>query len=364
MNEACGGVLGLFPTPGNVGGVERSGLEAWQAITSERGAGCHLICYQSRHSSANEPEAPNSAASVHCARNRFMALAVAASRKWPVRLVLVWHLGMLKLLPVIRTDNARTALFLHGIEAWANLPAGTARLLRRVDLFLTNSDFTWQRFIALHPELSGAAHCTVPLGLGDPLVTGSVEEPANPPVALMIGRIASSEAYKGHAEVIAAWPTVAARFPGAKLRMIGPCDMTRELRSLAEQCGVCKALEIAGAVTEEVKQHSIAQCGCMALPSRGEGFGLAYLESMRMGRPCVVSTFDAGREVVCPPDAEAGGMAVDPGDSEALAGALIRLMTPGTEWDRWSAASKQLYDSRYTAAHFGKRLLAALDGLL
>ncbi|HEY4088932.1 MAG TPA: hypothetical protein VGM43_23540, partial [Bryobacteraceae bacterium] len=46
--------------------------------------------------------------------------------------------------------------FLHGIEAWRRPSFATARLLRNVDLFLTNSDFTWARFLEFHPEMTGA----------------------------------------------------------------------------------------------------------------------------------------------------------------------------------------------------------------
>jgi glycosyltransferase involved in cell wall biosynthesis len=52
-------------------------------------------------------------------------------------------------------------------------------------------------------------------------------------------------------------------------------------------------------VTEEEKQDLLRRCRCFAMPSRNEGFGLVYLEAMRLGRPCLVSDCDAGREIVC-----------------------------------------------------------------
>jgi glycosyltransferase involved in cell wall biosynthesis len=84
-----------------------------------------------------------------------------------------------------------------------------------------------------------------------------------------------------------------------------------------------------------------------------------YLEAMRMGRPCVVSTADAGREVVCPE----GGLAVDPADSAQLGAALLRSLTPGSEWDTWSAGGRKRYETGYTEEHFRGRLLAALASL-
>jgi phosphatidylinositol alpha-1,6-mannosyltransferase len=274
-------------------------------------------------------------------------------------------MGMLKLLPFVRTTGSRTVLFLHGVEAWRKASPLQAALLRRVDIFLTNSDFTWEKFVQRNPDFAGAPHRTVPLGLGEPADTRSIAEPGDPPSALMIGRIARNEAYKGHDAVIAAWKGVSARLPGARLNMIGPCELSADLTGIAVAYGIADDVHIAGIVTEREKERCLAECRCMALPSRGEGFGLAYLESMRMGRPCLASTLDAGREVVCPgTESKAAGLVVDPADSAGVTDALVRLMTPGPEWERWSEAGKRRYEMYYTAAHFRRRLTTALAGAL
>src|SRR5204863_445818 len=78
-------------------------------------------------------------------------------------------------------------------------------LLGRVSLFLSNSAFTWQRFTALNPEFRDTPHRVVHLGIGEAEPEGG-RSPAGPPAALMLGRLLRGEAYKGHREVIAAWP--------------------------------------------------------------------------------------------------------------------------------------------------------------
>ena len=60
----------------------------------------------------------------------------------------------------------------------------------------------------------------------------------------------------------------------------------------------------------------------LAVPSRSEGFGLPALEAMARGCPVVVSDAGALPEVVG--DA---GVLVKPGDADALAGALDRILT-------------------------------------
>jgi glycosyltransferase involved in cell wall biosynthesis len=84
-----------------------------------------------------------------------------------------------------------------------------------------------------------------------------------------------------------------------------------------------------------------------------------YLEAMRLGRPCLVSDCDAGREVVRPPEA---GLAVDPADSGALVDVLVRLLGDGDEWRGWSEAGRRLYETNFTARHYQNRLVKTLLG--
>ena len=274
--------------------------------------------------------------------------------------VLVWHMGMLKLLPFLRLPRqTRVALFLHGIEAWAAPGYLTRVLLRRVDLFLSNSEYTWRRFVARHPRYAAAPHRTVSLGLGVAL-DGPLPRPAGPPVALMLARLRRSEDYKGHRELIAAWPRVRRRMPTAELWIAGDGDLGPDLQRLVTENGLDDAVRFFGAVSEPEKERLLARSHCLALPSRAEGFGLVYVEAMRLGRPCLVSTLDAGREVVSPPEA---GLAADPEQPDALAEAVCRLLEPGPDWLARSTAANARHARGFTAQHFQDRLRAALGPL-
>jgi phosphatidylinositol alpha-1,6-mannosyltransferase len=338
-------VLGLFPGfgSGTVGGIEASGHLAWEEVTHGMGRRCALF------SMGN----PTRRLGV---RAKLRAIAAASQGRWSARTVLVWHLGLLKLLPFFRMVDARVVLFLHGIEAWRRPDWLTARLLRRVDLFLSNSDHTWERFTATNPGWVNAPHQTVHLGLNSPL-SEPPPGPAATPVALMIGRLLRLENYKGHREMIAAWPRVQAEVPGAELWIIGDGDLRLDLERQARQGGVANRVRFWGQVSEAEKEARLRQARCLALPSRAEGFGLVYLEAMRVGRPCLVGKADAGREVVVPPEA---GLAADPQDPVALASATARLLATGTEWNQWSEQARRRYACHFTAARFQTRLLDSL----
>jgi phosphatidylinositol alpha-1,6-mannosyltransferase len=246
---------------------------------------------------------------------------------------------------------------LLGIEAWRRHDPLTRLLLPRVNTFLSISDHTWSRFLEYYPHLASKDHRTVYLGLDVPADT-LPREPVEPPAVFIISRLARGENYKGHRELIDAWPLLLQRIPNAQLWIAGDGDLRPELERMVAERGLEQHIQFFGRVSEEQKQDLLVRCRCFAMPSRGEGFGLVYLEAMRLGRPCLVSDCDAGREVVNPPEA---GLAVDPGDRQALAVALDRLLTPGAEWDRWSLQARQRYEQRFTAQHFQERLIKALE---
>lgn len=352
LPRGVAGTVGLFPPigPDVVGGVQASGRLAWEAVAGAAqaagvngGPGPRLLTWGGPRSGG-----------VPWGRVRAVLDALRCRRDASV--VLVWHLSLLRLLLLLRPRAAHVVVFLHGIEAWRRQDRLTRRLLGGVDLFLSNSDHTWRRFVAGTREAGGCRHRTVPLGIGSPL-GGPTPDPDPTPATVVVSRLLRAEGYKGHRELLRAWPMVLERHPTAELWIVGDGDLRPDLVTEARRLGLDDRVRFQGQLSEPQKERLIARARCLALPSRGEGFGLVYAEAMRLGRPCLVSSLDAGPEVVNPPEA---GLAADPGKPRELAEALTRLVSSGPEWDRWSAQARRRYERCFTARHFQERLLAAL----
>ena len=277
-------------------------------------------------------------------------------KNWRFKQVLFWHLGLTQLRIAMRQIPDQTILFGHGIELWRHHSRRTTESLRRVDLFLHNSHYTLMRArqYLVHPLKNV---CCVPLGIGHVIDDVSLPD-FSKPSAVILARISISENYKGHVELIRAWPGVLRQLPKANLHILGTGDLVPELQSLVTSLHLEHAIHFMGRVDEETKQRQLRESTCFLMPSRGEGFGLVYLEAMRLGRPCLVSDEDAGQEVVNPPEC---GLAVNVRDEESMVSAIVRLMTPGPEWDQWSRAAKVRYDNNYTALHFQQRMSKALS---
>lgn len=356
MSKDSGGVLGLFPYfgPDAIGGLQASARIAWSAVAkaTEGKSSATLFCY----SDLNGHEQAQEGNGTIIVNSKSKAIYKALGRRWRQDLVFIWHLGILKLLPFFRVAPRKTVLMLIGIEAWRAQDWFTRRQLKKVDLFLSISDHTWRTFLKFNPEFVQKPHQTVLLGI-DGAFEGATPEPKETPVALMLSRLLRTEDYKGHREVIAAWPEVLKKIPQAELWIAGDGDLQSDLERMAAELGVQEKIKFWGRVTEDKKRELIADSRCLVMPSRGEGFGLVYLEAMRVGRPCLVSTHDAGREVVNPPEA---GLAVNQDDKEEMAEALCRLLSEGGEWRDWSTRARARYESYFTAAHYQERLTRAL----
>ena len=235
MTDTHPRLLCVFPgMSAGSGGIQFSCQIAWRGLTS------HL---QARHETAElfvfgeleEQDAKRGGGTTAVVRRKWQAPWAALKRRWRAPVICFWHVGLLRLLPFLRRPCARVVVVLNGIEVWRPFGFWMRRLLRRVDLFVSISRYTWEQFIRWHPELSNRPHEVMFLGLDVPVA--EPPPPAPPPAALIVARMMRSEDYKGHRELIACWPRVCEHLPDAELWIAGSGDLQPELEQLAAQDG-------------------------------------------------------------------------------------------------------------------------------
>ena len=104
-------------------------------------------------------------------------------------------------------------------------------------------------------------------------------------------------------------------------------------RAAADALGLGDAASFCGWVDEADKPALYAGALAFVFPSQYEGFGLPVLEAISCGTPAIVGRGSSLEEVAGP-----GGFAVDADDTEALAGAMVRLVEDEAERARRSQA--------------------------
>lgn len=130
--------------------------------------------------------------------------------------------------------------------------------------------------------------------------------------ALFVGVL---ERYKGVDVLAEAWREVAARVPGARLRVVGSGRM-------APPAG--PGIEWEPRLTTEEVAAALDGATVLVLPSRSEGMGRVIVEAFCRGRAVVGSRVGGIPDLVA--DGETG-LLVPPGDATALAGALVRVLS-------------------------------------
>ena len=231
-------------------------------------------------------------------RGNRLAFAWACHRAALAGSLLIYdHLGTARAHPRLPGLRRPHVAWIHGIEVWEDLRADRLAAARRADLLLCNSNHTPRRAYDLHgAPFDRAQVCWLATEEDEPPADPPCFDFDGPPTALILGRLDEGR-YKGHRELIECWPRVIAAVPEARLLIVGGGSDLEAVRSLAAQSPAAASVEIAGFVPENRIEAVWRRAHVFAMPSRGEGFGLVYIEAMRRGLPVIASVHDAAPEV-------------------------------------------------------------------
>jgi len=113
-------------------------------------------------------------------------------------------------------------------------------------------------------------------------------------------------------------------------------------------------------LTQEELRSCYARCEVFALPSKGEGFGLVFLEAMAAGKPVVGGAHGGTPDVV---EDGVTGVLVPHGDAERLAGALEQLLVDARRNAEMGRRGRERVEQIYRFEHFSTRLKEILRTL-
>jgi phosphatidylinositol alpha-1,6-mannosyltransferase len=131
------------------------------------------------------------------------------------------------------------------------------------------------------------------------------------------------------------------------------------LRDKAARSSAGRAIVFVGYVSQAVRDALYEQAALFALPSRGEGFGLVYLEAMAHRRACIGSIHDAARDVIV--DGRTGHL-VDQDNLDALAKTIVSLLINHERRRQMGEEGYRRLQERFTFHTFAARVSALMNG--
>ncbi|HEV8577576.1 MAG TPA: glycosyltransferase family 4 protein [Thermoanaerobaculia bacterium] len=252
---------------------------------------------------------------------------------------------------------------LYGIEVWRPLDWDRRRALAKATVRFAISAYTLERARQFCPDLDRTS--ILPLALEEREPDGRTDaallDRLGEGFLLITGRMASGERYKGHDQILEAWPGLLAVHPGARLVVAGDGNDRPRLQEKAASIGLGDAVAFTGFASEATLAELYRRCAVFVMPSRGEGFGLVYLEAMRAARPVLAARGSAAEEIV---QNGKTGLVVDPDDREELTAALARLLGEPEAARRMGEAGRERWRQDFGVARFRERLRPLLERLI
>jgi glycosyltransferase involved in cell wall biosynthesis len=140
---------------------------------------------------------------------------------------------------------------------------------------------------------------------------------------------------------------------GAPLKVYAP--------ELVQKMGLTRRVTFTGKISAEDLREHYTSAQVTVVPSLYEGFGLPAAESMACGTPVVATRAGALPEVV---GEDAAGILVPPRDSQALAGAIERILEDGSGRGKRGKAGRERVERLFSWRSVAERTVQAYQELL
>ena len=220
-------------------------------------------------------------------------------------------------------------LVAHGIEVNNTLSASRLKALHRADSVWAVSRWTKSQLVNI--GISSESICIIPntvsstkFGIApkNHKLLERYKIQSDEMILLTVARLDPREAYKGYDRIIYALSLLPKTLKVRFLIAGGGSDGDRIL-SIASNLGVSSLITLCGFVPDEELADHYRLADAFALPSKGEGFGIVFLEAMACGVPVMGGNEDGSTDALLNGML---GLLINPNDIEEIANGLTSLL--------------------------------------
>lgn len=238
-------------------------------------------------------------------KRRLWAFLSACKNILQTDIIVLGHINLLLLaLFACFLPKKKIVLVAHGIEVWQNLHWWKKKVLQKLDLILAVSEYTKQKMAekqGLDRNKIHVFHNTLnpffelPKEFAKPNhLLQRYEIAIDQKVLLTLARLSFSEQYKGYDNVIKAMPEILKVQPNTTYIVAGKYE-TREyarIKELIAELKLQQHVKLVGFVKEEELIDHYLLADTFIMPSKGEGFGIVFLEAIACGLPVIAGNAD------------------------------------------------------------------------
>lgn len=220
---------------------------------------------------------------------------------------------------------------LHGIEAWGIKKPAYQQALQGAERVIAVSHYTRDRVLSegyLNPEQIRVLPNTF-----DPSQFKIQPKPAyllerhgltsDRPTILTVTRLQKFAQYKGYDKILQVLPKIRQHIPNIHYVLVGKGDDRPRIEAMIRDFDLDSSVTLTGFVPDEELSDYYSLCDVFAMPSKGEGFGIVYLEALAAGRPVLAGNQDGSVDPLLNGKL---GCLVDPDDETAISALLIEIL--------------------------------------
>lgn len=250
------------------------------------------------------------------------------------------NLALIGVLLKFFSPKKKLVVICHGIEVFTPVSGLKKRVLQQADRILAVSTYTKSQLI--EQQQLPAEKITVFPNTIDPFfqLPATFSKPAyllqrygiaeDEKVIFTLTRLNSKEGYKGYDTLVKALPKLLEQGIRFNYILAGKADATElaRMQALVQELQLEKHVLLPGFIADdEVIDHYLL-ADVFAMPSKGEGFGIVYIEAMACGLAVIAGNKDGSTEAL-----QFGklGTLVDPDHVDEVADALLHVLQQETQ---------------------------------
>ncbi len=250
--------------------------------------------------------------------------------------IILPHINLALIGLLIKLFNPRAKVFLqtHGIEVWYKLSGIKERLLFQADKILPVSKFTKE--VLLKKYNLNENNIKVVSNYLSPIVKYNFDKEVRDSfrsdlgitnsvkLIITVGRLSSDEQYKGYDAVIESLRKLKDEFK-FMYHIIGNYDEIEfnRIQSLIQVYNLNENVKLTGYVSDELIVKYYQAADLFVMPSKGEGFGLVFIDAMANGLEVIAGNKDGSLDAL---NDGMLGQLVDPENNDEITNAIVNAL--------------------------------------